>query len=231
VALARGGALLDIAHYPTLVAELLQYLDDDVPAGSPFASVRAGPRPAAGSPPIPVWVLASSVDGASYAAHFGLPLSWAYFITTLDGAPVLDAYRRQFRPSTRTPEPRSNLGVSVICADDEAAARRVASSVRLWRARGLAGPIPSIDEADHAAVGERFDRLPGRQPMVVGGPERCAEELHRIAARHGTDEVLVVSICHRHEDRVRSYELLAAQLGLPGRLSPGRGGTPAVRTP
>jgi alkanesulfonate monooxygenase SsuD/methylene tetrahydromethanopterin reductase-like flavin-dependent oxidoreductase (luciferase family) len=162
-----------------------------------------------------VWILASSVDGASYAAHLGLPLSWAYFITTMDGGPVLDAYRRQYQPSVRAPEPAVNIGVSVICADDDVQAARVASSVRLWRARGLRGPIPSIDEADAAVVDERFDRLPGRQPMVVGGPQHCLEQLEAIAGHHGTDEVLVVTICHRHEDRVRSYELLAEAFELP----------------
>jgi len=213
VALARGGALLDIRHYPETISLLLGYVDDRQ-TGSPLGSVRARPQPPGDGPPLPVWILASSVDGAGYAAHFGLPLSWAYFITTIDGGPVVDAYRRQYQPSLRAPEPVVNVGVSVICADDDAEAARVASSVRLWRARGLKGPIPSIDEADAAVVDDRFDRLPGRQPMVVGGPQRCVEDLEAIATRHGTDELLVVTICHRHEDRVRSYELLAGAFGL-----------------
>jgi luciferase family oxidoreductase group 1 len=192
LALARGGALADIRFYPNMVDELARLLDGLAP----------------------VWILASSVDSASYAAHLGLPLSWAYFIATTDGGPLLDAYRAQYRPSQWWPEPMANVGVSVICGDTDADAERIASSVRLWRRLGLRGPIPSLDEALAAGVDTRLDVMPGRQPMVVGSPERCAEALTAIGDHHGVDEVLAVTICHRHDDRVRSYELLAKVFGL-----------------
>lgn len=211
LALARGGSLADVRYYPNMIAELVTYLDGGSPDEAPFGSVKAVPT-AVGAPP--VWILASSVDSVGYAAHFGLPLSWAYFITTVDGGPVLGAFREQYRPSERWPEPVANVGVSVICGETEAEAERIASSVRLWRRRGLKGPIPSVDEAVAADIDATFDIMPGRQPMVVGSPGRCAEALTAIAEHHGVDEVLAVTICHRHADRVRSYELLAAELGL-----------------
>jgi alkanesulfonate monooxygenase SsuD/methylene tetrahydromethanopterin reductase-like flavin-dependent oxidoreductase (luciferase family) len=192
LALARGGALADVRFYPNMVDELVGLVDGATP----------------------VWILASSIDSASYAAHLGLPLSWAYFIATTDGGPLLDAYRAQYRPSRWSPEPVSNIGVSVICGDTDADAERIASSVRLWRRVGLRGPIPSVEDALAAGVDRQLDVLPGRQPMVVGSPERCADALTAIADHHGVDEVLAVTICHRHDDRVRSYELLAKVFGL-----------------
>ena len=215
-ALARGGALVDVKYYPNMVDELVRYLAGQPGTEPRLASVRATPT-ATGNPP--VWLLASSPDSVSYAAHFGLPLSWAYFIATTDGGPLLDAYRREFRPAAGRPEPVANLGIGVVCADTDEVADEVASSVRLWRRRGLGGPIPSKEEAVAAGVDSALDRLPGRQPMVVGSPERCAEQLERIASHHGVDEILVVTICHDHADRVRSYELLAGVFGLADRCS------------
>lgn len=52
------------------------------------------------------------------------------------------------------------------------------------------------------------------------GPDRssrraCARTLPAsFAAAYGTEEVIVVTITHDHEDRGRSYELLAAEFGL-----------------
>jgi hypothetical protein len=34
-----------------------------------------------------------------------------------------------------------------------------------------------------------------------------------LAAETGTDELLITTITHRHDDRVRSYELLADEWG------------------
>jgi hypothetical protein len=38
----------------------------------------------------------------------------------------------------------------------------------------------------------------------------------------GAEEVMVVTICHDHEARVRSYELLAQQFGLTPPATPGQ---------
>ncbi|MFJ9782702.1 hypothetical protein ACIRSS_24190 [Amycolatopsis sp. NPDC101161] len=45
--------------------------------------------------------------------------------------------------------------------------------------------------------------------QFVGAPEEVAEGLGALRRSTGADELLVTSITHRHEDRVRGYELLA----------------------
>ena len=47
---------------------------------------------------------------------------------------------------------------------------------------------------------------------MQGTPERVAEQLEHIAARHGTDELAIVTLCHDFSARTKSYELVAEAL-------------------
>jgi luciferase family oxidoreductase group 1 len=204
LALAPTGRPVAIERYPDQVDELLRYLD------GADGQIKATPRSPGGPD---VWVLASSVDSASIAAHFGLPLGWAHFITMADGEPIVRAYLDQYRPSARNPEPTASVAAAVICADTDAEAQLVASSVRRWRAEGLRGPIPEPDpDLDRRAFAA--SRHPGRKPLIVGDPDHCATELGRLATGHGVDELIAVTITHDHQARIRSYELLAEVFGL-----------------
>jgi alkanesulfonate monooxygenase SsuD/methylene tetrahydromethanopterin reductase-like flavin-dependent oxidoreductase (luciferase family) len=50
--------------------------------------------------------------------------------------------------------------------------------------------------------------------MIVGGADKVHEQLEELAERHGADELSLVTITHAHEDRVRSYELIADAFAL-----------------
>jgi len=220
-ALARGGQRLGIEHYPSQVEELLHLVNDTLPPHSPIQGVRATPRP---EEPPEVWLLASSADSAAYAAHFGLPLGWADFIAQVDGAPIVDAYRRQFQPSDRCPEPRVLICASAVCADTDAEAERLISAVSIWRAAGLRGPIPAPDPSaegglDPAHLPEALTLQLGRRSYASGSPDRVAEQLSAIVDDNDAEELMVVTICHDHEARVRSYELIAEAFGLAAESS------------
>jgi luciferase family oxidoreductase group 1 len=210
-ALARGGTPGSIEYFPNLVEELLQYLHDAVPDDSPLASVHARPAPEDDHHP-EVWVLASSHSSAGLAAHFGLPLGWAYFIGG-DGAEITDAYRRQYQPSRLHPEPKVSVAVAAVCADTEAEAEHVASSLRAWRSGGLRGPIPrpTAGAAPDAPLAVSYGPA---KPLIVGTAEQVRAGIDGVAAAHGADEVAVVTITHDHAARRRSYELLATAYGL-----------------
>ena len=111
------------------------------------------------------------------------------------------------------------MGVNVICADTTEEALRLTASVRLWRRRlmrGDPGPFPSLEEAIEE-LGERANRAPERQraaARVRRRRTRFACGLVELAERYGTDELIVLTICHDHAARVRSYELLAAAFAL-----------------
>jgi hypothetical protein len=134
-------------------------------------------------------MLASSPDSAAFAAHFGLPLGWADFIAQVDGAPVVDAYRRQFRPSARCPEPRVLVCASAVVADTDGEAEAIVASVRAWRAAGLRGPIPA---GSGGSTPVPLTVRPGRRSIANGSPGRVAEQLLK-ASGFGFDEYFPIS--------------------------------------
>jgi luciferase family oxidoreductase group 1 len=219
-ALQHGPGALGLEYFPRQIADLLGFLTDAVPPNHPFAQVRAQPR-GAGAPAL--WLLGSSDESAAYAAHFGCAFSFAHFITDRGGPEVMAAYRHHFRPSPWLSAPLGSIGVSVLCAESEAEARRLALSRELWRLqleRGGLGPIPSIAEAEAYPYSqqERLRLAVMRRRQVVGAPEAVKEQILALSAAYGVSEVVAVTICHDPAARRRSYDLLAAVFGLPPRL-------------
>ena len=101
-ALRHGPGALGLEQFPNQVADVIAYLNDDLPPGHPFTGVRAMP---AGPTAPEVWLLGSSGDSAAYAAHFGTAFSFAHFINDEGGAEIARAYRERFRPGRRWPRP------------------------------------------------------------------------------------------------------------------------------
>lgn len=206
-ALAAGDQPLSVDAYPDQLRDLDGWLHDDLPPSNVFAGkVRALPASKAEAPEL--WVLASSAGSASFAAHFGLPLSFADFIAVGNGPAICDAYRRQYQPSERHPEPRISIGAGAICAESNEEAERLASSVRLWRQQGLSGPIPSLEDVDNSRVNPLAVQ-PGRKPMIIGDPATVRAGLEDLAASYGAEEVVIVSITWDHAARVKSYALIS----------------------
>jgi len=196
--------------FPEQLAELLAYLDDEMPADHPFARL-AGALPGRPEGPEP-WLLGSSAQSAVWAAQLGLPYAFADFINPA-GAEIAQAYRGRFDATRRLPAPRVAVGVSVICAETDAEAERLSSSARMAFSelrRGNLIAIPPVEEA-LAYVG---GRPPGRgRRWIVGAPETVRAGLEAVAAEYGADELIVLTITHDHAARRRSYELVAQAVG------------------
>ena len=203
-------------RYDEKVVDLVGFLRGSLDAGHPFEAVRAMPDGAAAPE---VWLLGSSSHSGAVAAYLGLPFAFAHFITSAFGPQVMAAYRRGFQPSQAGGSPQAAVAVSVICAETNAEADRLARSVDVWRLRpegAERGPLLSPEDAAarELTVVEREQVAQGRAAMVVGGPERVRRGLCDLAAAFGVDELLVVTICHDPSARLRSYELLAETFGL-----------------
>lgn len=203
--------------FPRRVADLLAFLEGGVEDDHPFAGVRTMPD-GPGHPN--VWLLGSSPHSAGLAAALGLSFSFAHFITPEYGPQVVARYRRNFRPAAPTDTPIASVAVSVVCAETDAEAERLATSNQTWHLgpEDGRGPVPSVEEARArmaAASGvERARLTQHRSRLVVGGPDRASVELAALAQAFSVDELLVLTICHDPTDRLRSYELLAAACGL-----------------
>lgn len=205
--------------FPPKLGMLMGFLDGNLPEGHPFAPIRAMPE---GPTQPELWLLGSSDYSAAYAAHLGCAFSFAQFITGEGGAPILHAYRQQFRPSTRLARPYSSLAVFTICAETDAEAERLAASRRLWLLnffRGAEAPYPSVDEALNYPYTERDLELLRRSSRrtVMGSPETVKAELLALADEYAADEIMLVTICHDFQARLRSYELIAEAFALTQR--------------
>lgn len=168
-----------------------------------------------------VWLLASSADGAGAAASLGLPLCFAHFISSGFGPQIVARYRHAFspsQPSTTRAGPEAAVAVAVVCAETDAEAERLATSVDVWRlsAEEGRGPVPTVEEArarrrsslDEAKIAQ------SRKGLVVGSPGRVGAALAALAAGFEVDELVVLTVCHDPAARLRSYELLAEAFGL-----------------
>src|SRR5271166_347029 len=203
--------------FPEQLAELLAYLDDQLPSEHPFARL-AKTLPGRPERPEP-WLLGSSPQSALWAAELGLPYAFADFINP-KGAEIAALYRERFAAhGHQDSQPYTAVAVWVICADSDEEARRLAASGRmtftlLRRGELIAVPPPG-KALEFLATDERTPGRPrSERRAVLGAPAAVRSELEDVVAKYGAEEAIVVTITYEHEARRHSYELLADIFGL-----------------
>lgn len=213
-----SGSFYDFDQFPVHVQDTVAFLDDTLPAGHPYARVKAMP---AGPTAPEVWLLGSSGYSGSLAAYLGLRFAFANFISAHGGDGVMQAYRAGYRPSAREPVPQGMLTVFAICADTDAEAERLAAPIdlrRLQMARGFDAPVATTDIAlamDYSPE-DRAIIQRERARAIIGTPARVRDRIETLVEAYGADEVMVITITGDYGARLRSYELLAREFALPG---------------
>ena len=205
--------------FPQQVRELQAWVSgQEMPEGHPGRGIQALPR-ADTSPQL--WMLGSSGYGAQLAAHFGLPYSFAHFITDGEGCgEALELYRHLFQPGVLA-QPQANVCVWALAADTEEEAWRLFASrerARVDRQAGRFGPLLSPEEAVRPwSAGEEAYRRELRRKAMVGTGEQVAQKLRALADELQVDELVVITWTWDPLAQRRSYELLAQACGLqPG---------------
>jgi len=221
-ALQAGPEAFPIDAFPSQVFLLRQFLDDaagrtPLPDDHPYRGIHAMPR--APTPGPELWMLGSGIHGAVYAAELGLPFSHAHFISSDGSAEAVAEYRARFKPSPACPEPRVSLGVAALVAETEEEAARLSASRNLWVVRLLSGhpiPFPTPEDALAQPLSAQEEKLLASvaRRSIVGTKDRVRAGLTALAAAHGADELVVVTITYDFASRLRSYELLAEAFGL-----------------
>ena len=208
---AQGGE-----QFPALMSELLTLGRGGYASGHPYHRVTVTPGDVM-LPPI--WILGSSGASASSAAAAGMGYSFASHFSPEPAAPAFSAYRESFRPSEQFPKPHAILGVAVVCAETDAHAHYLASTMELaWLriSRGEFLPLPTPEEARAYpwSEAERDHLRYSRGPSVIGSPTTVRAQIEAMVSASGADEVMVVSNLHSHAERLRSYELLSGAFAL-----------------
>ena len=209
-----GGRMPDARDFPEQVWQLVGHLDGTLPEEHPFRRLRV--QPEVDTAP-QVWLLGSSDFSGALAAQLGLRFAFAHFINPHGGDEVTRAYGEQYRPSSREPRPQAIVCTFAICAESNAAAERLAASIdlrRLHMALNLDTSVPTLEEALRHAYSEDERRyvMAQRARAIIGGPDKCRREIEALAARYAADEVMLLTITGDYASRLRSYELLAAEL-------------------
>jgi luciferase family oxidoreductase group 1 len=166
---------------------------------------------------VPIWILGSSLFGAQLAAMLGLPFAFASHFAPDALMRAIDVYRGRFQPSEELERPHVMVGVNVVAAEDDAAARRLFTSLQQQFAnmvRGTRGQLPPpIDDIE--AYWSPMEKAQASRMLAcsfVGSPATVRERLAAFARDTGADEIVVASAIHDHAARLRSYELLANAL-------------------
>lgn len=172
--------------------------------------------PAAGTP-VELWIHGSTGGASARAAGtLGLPYGANYHTSPGTVLASVQAYRDAFRPGVLD-APHVIVSADVVVGRDTAEASELALGYGQWvhSIRSGVGAIeyPTPDWArehplDDAAAASVADRIATR---FVGDAGTVADQLETLRRATGADELLVTTITHDHDARVRSYELLAAE--------------------
>jgi luciferase family oxidoreductase group 1 len=193
--------------FPALLNELRAYLGPERPG----QVVRAIPGQGSN---VPITLLGSSGFSAQLAGIQGLPFAFAAHFAPEHLYAAAELYREEFRPSEVLRKPYFMVGVQVIAAETDAAARRRFTTpqqrfLRLIRNQPveLLPPVDSMEmlwqDWERAAVENRLGAA------IVGSDTTVKRGLEKLVGDTGANEVIVVTDTYEHVDRLESYQRVA----------------------
>jgi luciferase family oxidoreductase group 1 len=188
--------------------ELMGYFEP-AQAGQPVQAV-----PGAGVE-VEMWILGSSLFGASLAAALGLPYAFASHFAPDALEQALALYRDTFRPSARLARPHAMLAMNVVAADTDAEAARLFTTqqqafANLRRGRPGLVPPPLADAAsinDYCTPQEKVGVDTALAIAAVGAPGTVRARMVEFVDRHRPDELLLTANVFDHGARLRSFAL------------------------
>jgi luciferase family oxidoreductase group 1 len=196
-------------YFPQDVVELRALF-----TGEPDVGIRA--TPGFGAKP-ELWILGSSLFGAQLSAALGLPYAFASHFAPdyLDQA--LELYRRQFRPSPALEAPHAMVAMNVICAESDAEAALLCSSMdqsfvalRTGNPGKLKPPVPGYRESLPPSAVAMLEHI--RSVSAIGSPATVADGIARVVERTKADELIVSGATFDPAARRHSLALTAKAL-------------------
>jgi luciferase family oxidoreductase group 1 len=209
-ALRRDPASAD--RFPQDVLELQAYLAGESRVSGVDAVPGKGSR-------VPLYILGSSMFGASLAAALGLPYAFASHFAPQMLQPAVAAYRRDFRPSEQLAEPYVIAGVNVVAADTVDAAQEQLHAVKRNLAISLFGRGRALTDEEAEQVlaqgaGQHVNSM--LTYTAVGTPPEVREYLEGFKKLADADELIVAHQSGSVEGRLRSVTLTAEAMETVG---------------
>lgn len=173
--------------FPQDVVELRALL-----TGEPELAIRATPGHGAD---VELWLLGSSLFGASLAARLGIPYAFASHFAPdhLDGA--LAVYRRDFQPSAMLAKPHVMAAMNLFAAETAEEAEYLASSqlqafvrLRTGQPGKLPPPVENYRDSLPPQARKMLEHI--GQASAIGTPGQAAAQVRAFIARTGADEVI-----------------------------------------
>lgn len=197
------------------IGQASQYFPQDVVelsaifAGDSRLPLQATPGAGAA---VTMWVLGSSLFGASLAAQLGLPYAFASHFAPDQLDAALKLYRERFQPSERLAQPHAMAGMNVLCAETDEEAEYLASSqdqsfvaLRTGTPGRLKPPVRGYRQSLPPQVLAGLENT--RQVSAIGSRETVRAAITAFVERTGADELIVAGATFDPAARRRSLAL------------------------
>ncbi|MEP7223175.1 MAG: LLM class flavin-dependent oxidoreductase [Novosphingobium sp.] len=197
-------------YFPQDVVELRALFQ-----GDPRLPIMATPGVGAA---VEMWILGSSLFGASLAAQLGMPFAFASHFAPdhLDAA--LRLYRERFEPSEFLERPHAMAAMAVYTAETDAEAQYLASSqdqsfvaLRTGNPGKLKPPVPDYRASLPLQASAMLAHMD--QARAVGSPQTVREAIGRFIERTGADELIVAGATFDAAARCASLAMTMDALG------------------
>ncbi|MFG1730248.1 MsnO8 family LLM class oxidoreductase [Paenibacillus sp. 843] len=189
-----GNFLGHVADLPQRIRALTELLEDRYR----YEDVLVAAKPVPVTPPV-MWMLGTNTKSAGYAAEFGTGYVFGQFMSDTDGAEVLQSYREAFQPSAHLQEPCAMVAVSVVCAETEEQAKKLAAQIPRPGQHTMPTNPSDSDSSD-----------PSRR-LIIGTSASVRNRLQHMAEQYRCNEFLIVTPVSDYNARLESYRLLMEQ--------------------
>ncbi|WP_207952956.1 LLM class flavin-dependent oxidoreductase [Paenibacillus agricola] len=219
-ALRRSWDKVQTYDFPEQLEELLAFFTGGFPSSHAYSGIT--PNPVVTTIP-DIYMLGSSDGGMKFAANHGLGFTFAAHISPELAVTMLQAYRKNFKPSRFLSEPRSMIAIQVVCAETDEEAEYLAAPMEIqwtrWGTGQFALPFPTLEEAANYRYSPQEEQIrrsnAGR--YVIGSAETVATKLRKIADSALAEEIMMMTMLPDPVARQRSYQLVAEAFQLSAR--------------
>lgn len=197
----------DADNFPQDVQELIHYFE-------PLTDQTVTAMPANGMN-VPVWILGSSLFGASLAAALGLPYAFASHFAPQMLSQAVQVYRANFKPSKHLDKPYVMVAGNLLLAEtDEQAQYHFTSAqqsfVNLRRGKPSQLPKPIDDIESFWTPAEKHMVETALAISFVGSPTTVQPKLAQFIDHIQPDEMIVTCNIYDNSARLQSLELVKA---------------------